>query len=215
MNSNVLILGGMGPNAAASFLAKAYELLNHTDESKCNAVYLDNSVETPSRTLAMMGKGESPVQSIISRVQKFDEFQIQKVYMPCNSVHYWHSEVQSQIKPEWVSMINVVSGYVIKQAQRPLLLSGFVPWESKIYKNSVKYLPAELQRDLESAILANKKTGSTILPTELQRYINNFPGQILLGCTELHLFEGIQHLDLIDTMYLYANSLAGSINADY
>ncbi|MDB4841051.1 aspartate/glutamate racemase family protein [Planktomarina sp.] len=215
MNSNVLILGGMGPNAAASFLAKAYEILNEADESKFNAVYLDNSVETPSRTLAMMEKGECPVKSIISRIQKFNEFKIQKVYMPCNSVHYWHSEVQSQIKPEWVSMINIVSNYLTTVAERPLLLSGFVPWKSKIYKNSVQYLPVELQRELESAILANKKTGSTILPNELQHYIDNFPGQILLGCTELHLFEGIQHLDLIDTMYLYSNSLAASINADY
>lgn len=211
MNTNILITGGMGPYAAASFLCKAYEILKDVDDKNYRSVFLDNSVETPSRTLALMGKGPSPVGSIIQRIQHFEEFEIKKIYMPCNSVHFWHKEVQSAINGEWVSMIDIVNQVIQKKKKKPLLLSGHVPWKSKIYESRVNYLNEELQSLLEFAILGNKKNGNTKLPKDLKNYIKNYKGEILLGCTELHLFEGFEDIDVIDTMYLYANDLAESI----
>jgi aspartate racemase len=87
------ILGGMGPLAAADFLAKlAAETPATRDQD--HIPYIAYGVpQIPDRPPAIIGNGESPLPHMLRGIATLKQAGAQAVAIACNTAHYWHDDL--------------------------------------------------------------------------------------------------------------------------
>jgi aspartate racemase len=87
------ILGGMGPLAAADFLAKlAAETPASRDQD--HIPYIAYGVpQIPDRPPAIIGNGESPLPHMLRGIATLKQAGAQAVAIACNTAHYWHDDL--------------------------------------------------------------------------------------------------------------------------
>lgn len=89
------VLGGMGPAATLDFLAKLQGLANAScDQDHCPVVTFSAS-ETPDRTAAILGTGESPLPAMQDALKALELAGASHVAIPCNTAHYWFDALQA------------------------------------------------------------------------------------------------------------------------
>ena len=223
MSSKALgVIGGMGALATIEFLNIAYSMLSDVPEKHMRNLFVDISTDTPSRTLAYLGRGESPLASLLERVIKFQELGIRKIYLPCNSVHLWRDEVVSETGVNWPSIVEVSAEAVrkknIKNNPKVLILGSAVTVGSDMYGKKMKctYLSDQVQSELESAIL-NFKNGGLNAYSMVQSVMDEIrsisPDIIVNACTELKFFSELFEagFPVVDSNTEYAKSLAADL----
>ena len=87
------VLGGMGPIAAADFLAK---LVAETPASRDqdHIPYIAYGVpQIPDRPPAIIGNGESPLPHMLRGIATLKQAGAQAVAIACNTAHYWHDDL--------------------------------------------------------------------------------------------------------------------------
>lgn len=87
------VLGGMGPLAAADFLAK---LVAETPASRDqdHIPYIAYGVpQIPDRPPAILGHGESPLPHMLRGIAMLKQAGAQAVAIACNTAHYWYDDL--------------------------------------------------------------------------------------------------------------------------
>lgn len=92
------VLGGMGPEATASFF---YKLIHSTKGVKKDQdhfrIFIDNNPKIPDRTKAILGEGESPLPALIETAKNVEKAGADVIAVPCITSNYFLKEVQKEV----------------------------------------------------------------------------------------------------------------------
>ncbi|MDP1672237.1 MAG: amino acid racemase [Burkholderiales bacterium] len=90
------VLGGMGPLAAADFLAKLAEETPATRDQEHIPYVAWGVPQIPERPAAILGRGESPLPQMLRGIAALKQAGAQAIAIACNTAHYWHEELQRE-----------------------------------------------------------------------------------------------------------------------
>lgn len=90
------ILGGMGPLATVDFMQKIVEANPARSDQDHVPVLAHNDPRIPDRSDAILGKGPSPLPSLLRGLQTLVNAGAQCIAIPCNTAHHWHAELAAQ-----------------------------------------------------------------------------------------------------------------------
>ncbi len=214
------ILGGMGPYAALDFAKKVLDVTPAKKDWDHIHTVIDNNVEIPSRTRAIMYNEASPTPGIIESIGRLAAFGADLVVLPCNSAHYFYPEVEGHIEIPWLNMLEAVAATVRKQGlKKTLVLGGYVTVTRKTYDKymGTSYLGEDGNSIVYEIIEAVKLADSSLsldLARKLKKEIADHRkmhaiDSVLLGCTELSIQEtlrDIDGLDVFDSNHIYASA---------
>ena len=90
------VLGGMGPLAAADFLAKLVAETPATRDQDHIPYVAWGVPQIPDRTAAISGHGESPLPQMLRGIAALKQAGATVVAIACNTAHYWHDDLVQQ-----------------------------------------------------------------------------------------------------------------------
>lgn len=99
------ILGGMGPEATALFLARVIAHTRASGDAQHIPCVVLNNTKIPDRTRALLGEGESPVPALQRDIDTLVSLGVQVLASPCNTAHAFLSSLRL---PEGVTFVNMV-----------------------------------------------------------------------------------------------------------
>ncbi len=196
------VLGGMGPLAGATFMARLTLLTPAVLDQDHIPAILWSDPRVPGRPAAYFGQGEDPFPWMINGVRHLEAAGAKAIVIPCNTAHLWFDQLVEQAH---VSILHIVEA-VVRDLQESGVRNGRI---------GVMATGATLQSDLYQAVLASEGYECIVpnaaeiaeycsIPIELvkknkleEAYRALTPGiealckrgaqAIVLGCTELPL----------------------------
>lgn len=192
------ILGGMGPYATLAFFENILRNTPVKRESENIHLVIDNNPHMPSRTMAYLGIGPSPVKDMIESCRKLEKYPVDLIVVPCNSASYFINEVQSQCKVKILNIVEVTSSRLegkYKHGSRVAIWGGRITHQEKLYKKPLEnrnFIYIEHTEEEELALISmieeikiNGNIDSTNYGNFLTSYYATYrPDVIILGCTE-------------------------------
>lgn len=232
--SIVGVVGGVGPEASNKFCEL---LIKNTpakkDQDNIPFLHFCNP-QIPDRTDFIVGEGEDPTEGLIKTSRVLEAAGADFLVIPCNTAHYFLSQVQESISVPIIDMTkvlvkSVLSGYPPIKSVGLLATTGSIKGE--IYQNyfnsvgiEVVLLSDEDQEELVmGAIYGNNgiKAGKKILPRrKLRRAADKLVDMgaeaVVLGCTEIPLVLKQKDFDirLYDPMDLTAKEIVKYVCGD-
>jgi aspartate racemase len=106
------VLGGMGPEATASFYK---ELVAHTfarRDQEHLRVLIDSNPKIPDRTLAIFRRGESPLPAMVMSALALERAGADFIVMPCVTAHFFVEELGRSIKLPILSIVRAVTEHI-------------------------------------------------------------------------------------------------------
>ena len=210
------IVGGMGPYATVYFYKQILDSTPVKKDWDHYRILIDSNVKIPSRTRAVLYNETSPVPDMIDSINSLGRISADFVLVPCNSAHYFYSQVAPKIDIPWLNMIELVSNCVKAQNfSRPLILGGYVTTEKRVYDKylpTAQYLPDSGNRIIEQIIEEIKISGSlsSYARKEFNDLIESQNQQIdsvIYACTELPIIFQKEELlgnKVFDSATIYA-----------
>jgi aspartate racemase len=86
----------MGPLATADFLQKLVEETPASRDQDHIPVVAYSVPQIPDRSLAITGRGESPLPHLLEGIHTLRQAGAQAVAIVCNTAHYWHDDLLQQ-----------------------------------------------------------------------------------------------------------------------
>ncbi len=175
------ILGGMGPEATLDLFHKIIKLSPAVKDQDHFRIIIDNNPKIPDRTAAILGKGEDPLPALQETAQNLEKAGADFILIPCNTAHYFISEIQQSIKIPILNMIKETAHHV----------KSIFP--SFNFKNINLIIPTQSEKDKIMDIIYKIK--KNILTKEMKNQIINISEEqikkgaqaIIAGCTEIPL----------------------------
>ncbi|GLI57083.1 aspartate racemase [Propionigenium maris DSM 9537] len=209
------ILGGMGPLATADLF---YKIINLT-QAKCDRDHIhiitDNYCEIPDRSAYILGGGEDPIDHMSEAARKLESIGADFLVMPCNTAHYFYSELSKRVDIPFLNMIEETASYLAGE-ERVGLLATEGTYSAKLYEGA--FLPRNIKvvtpdediKKLINTLIYNFKggrgAGEEDLFTILKHFRSKGVDKLILGCTELPLiFKGVvSDMTLVDPTEILA-----------
>ena len=196
------ILGGMGPKATLDLFHKIIKLTPAKKDQDHLRIIIDNNPKIPDRTAAILGKGENPLPALQETAQNLEKAGADFIIMPCNTAHYFISEIQKSIKIPILNMIKETAHHVksiFPSVKNIGLLATKGTYKTKLYnsffnaKNIEILIPTPPEQDKIMDLIFMVKSG--ILSEEMKSQIINISEEqikkgaqaIIAGCTEIPL----------------------------
>jgi aspartate racemase len=227
MNDKLIgIIGGMGPEATASFYMKIVKKTRARKDQEHFRVIIDSNVKIPDRTEAILWGGESPVQAMIETAKNLERLGVDVACMPCMTAHYYIEHVQNSVSYPILNAFIEVRKHIANQYPKVqnigvLATSGTI--KSGLFEtyldgiNIVYPNPTSQTEKVMEAIYGTDgiKSGNLggkplkLLKEAGEELIENGADLVILGCTEIGLALKERHLQkpLIDPMEVIANVL--------
>jgi aspartate racemase len=133
------VLGGMGPQATADFLAKLTAATPVECEQDHLRVHIDSNPKVPDRSEAIAGCGESPGPVLAAMATGLERAGADFLVMPCNSAHAFEPEIRAAVNVPFISMIDETCAaceQAFPNAQRIGLLATRGCIEARLYQNA-------------------------------------------------------------------------------
>ena len=127
------ILGGMGPQATVDALNK---LIKHTDAQYDQEHIPTITVSIPDiadRTTAIQNKSDAPLLKMVEYIKILEKTPATCVIIPCNTAHYWLSQLQKQTHLP-ISMIDATVASI--KTDRACILGTTGTLETKLYQTA-------------------------------------------------------------------------------
>jgi len=196
------ILGGMGPEATLDLFHKIIRLSPVEKDQDHFRIIIDNNPKIPDRTAAIFGKGENPLPALQETVKNLEKAGADFIIMPCNTAHYFISEIQQSIKIPILNMIKETTHHVksiFPSIKNVGLLATKGTYKTGLYnsffkeKNIEILIPSPLEQDkimdiiykIKKNILTKEMKNQIIKIAEKQ--IKKGAQAIIAGCTEIPL----------------------------
>jgi aspartate racemase len=228
------VVGGVGPEASNKFCELLIKNTSaKTDQDNIPFLHFCNP-QIPDRTEFIVGKGESPVAELIKTSRALEVAGADFLVIPCNTAHYFLSEVQDSVSVPIVDMTkvlvkNVLSGYPPIKKIGLLATTGSI--KGQIYQNYFKSVGIEAvllsDEDQEGLVMGaiyggnGIKAGKKVLPKKrlmraAEKLISMGAEALVLGCTEIPLVLKQKDLDvrLYDPMDLTAKEIVRYVGED-
>lgn len=103
------VYGGMGPAASAEFMRLLAAMAPAKRDQEHPVVYLYSNAQTPDRTAAFMGRGESPEPALREGLLKLRDWGVDLLAVPCNTAHIFIDRFRSELP---VPLIHIVEATV-------------------------------------------------------------------------------------------------------
>lgn len=225
------ILGGMGPRATADFMAKLVARTAVDTESDHLPIAVWSNPEIPDRTLALLGRGPSPVPALADGVRRLIGLGATTIAIPCNTAHAYLDELRARTSAEFLDMIEATVTAVRTEhpdARNVGILSTFGTRRAGLYAAACRrsgLVPVELpeadqQRLVDPAIRA-VKVGSNL--PDAARRIREAAGvlvglgatAVIAGCTEIPLvtYEASEIVPIVDATDCLAGAVISRLRA--
>ena len=202
MKKSIGILGGMGPLATADLFRKIVTMTKAACDNDHIRIYIDNNVQIPDRTAAILSGGADPVPVMAESVKNLEACGADCIILPCNTAHYFLPRLQTMTDIPFLSMLQATACACAERfpgktaailATKGTLATGL--YEQALQEQHVSYLvpnAAEqdaLMRVIYEGVKADRPPETyradmmSVLDTMTARGADYF----ILGCTELPL----------------------------
>lgn len=202
-DKTVGILGGMGSESTAYFFLKLIKSTPAKKDQDHLRIIVDNNSNIPDRTQAILGMGESPVAEAQKTIHNLENAGAEIIAMPCNTIHYFYSELQNSTKIPIINMISETASHIsniFPDIKKIGLLATTGTLETRLYHKAINEIEIltpdeDLQKKVmnsiygEQGIKAGYTSGSSrddILEV-IEVLIDQGAEVIILGCSELSL----------------------------
>ena len=227
MNDKVIgIIGGMGPEATASFYMKIVKGTGAKNDQEHFRVIIDSNVKIPDRTEAILRGGESPVKAMIETAKNLELLGVDVACIPCMTAHYYIEDLQKSVSYQILNAYIEVHKHILNQYPEVrnigiLATSGTVKmglFEKYLGEVNILYPnPISQAEKVMEAIYGYDgiKSGNLegrplqLLKEAGEELIESGAELLILGCTEVGLALKQNHVSkpLIDPMEVMANVL--------
>jgi len=197
------ILGGMGPEATADFFMKVIKATPAKKDQDHFRTLIDSNPKIPERSLAILGKGKSPLKQLQETLHNLEKAGAEIIAMPCNTAHHYYTELQESTNIPIINMISETAAYIYENfpdIKKIGLLATTGTIKAGIYHKAITKMEVitpdeDAQETLMNAIYGEqgikagytqgKPRGDTLEVAEL--LINKGAEAIVMGCTEISL----------------------------
>lgn len=201
------IIGGMGPMATADMFRKIVLNTKAEQDQDHLRILIDNNVDIPDRTAAILRGGEDPSPALISSAKSLKDMGAQLLIIPCNTAHYFHANVQAAVDIPVLHMIELTCQEVKERGAKCIGLmatDGTIQtgiYQKAFQEHGIKLIHAEGedQAAIMDVIYNGVKAGAlTYDTTKIRAVMDKLLAQgaelLVLGCTELPLAVENYHL---------------------
>lgn len=216
------IIGGMGPMATCDLFGKIIANTKAETDAQHIRIYIDCHTGIPDRTGAILHGGESPVPYILESAQKLADIGAEILLIPCNTSHYYYSEICENAPVSVMNMIRETAQQLHRNgAKRVGLLATDGTLQAGVYQKELTALGIETvcpleseQREVMRLIYEGVKADAlhfdtTAIREMLSRMEAAGAECIILGCTELPIgFDryGISRENTVDPAEILARA---------
>ena len=223
------ILGGMGPEATVLLMQKIINSVDAKDDCDHIPMIIHQNTQVPSRILRIIeSKGEDP--SLILKKMAFDlqNLQCDFLAMPCNTAHYYHSDVSRSIQ---IPLLNMIELSVQELSENHLTKIGILAspavkavgvFDQSFNESGLEFQFAQNDSKMLDMIKKIKKgkVGPSVIDAfkyESTQLLNDNCDALLIACTEFSLLtkylpNNVLCVDSLDSLTKKIVSLA--INSD-
>lgn len=106
------VLGGMGPEATASFYMKLIKATPVSKDQDHHHVIIDSNPKIPDRTQAILQGGPSPISEMIQTASNLEKSGSTVLVMPCITAHYFYNEVSEAVSIPVYHVLKGLSDYI-------------------------------------------------------------------------------------------------------
>lgn len=194
------ILGGMGPGAAVDFQQRLLDASPATKDQEHIPTIAWNHGGIPDRQLALKNLGESPLNAMLHGLKILERSGVSKIAIPCNTAHFWHSDLQQHTPIEILNMVEITVQQILKKYQSGdkvgiLATKGALStqlYQHELSKHNIPFVinsDEEIEQEFMPAVYAVKRNESAkagaVFQELSQRLIDQGAGSIILACTEI------------------------------
>ena len=223
------ILGGMGPESTVLLMQKIINYVDAKDDCDHIPMIIYQNTQVPSRILRIIeSKGEDPSPILKKMALDLQNLQCDFLAMPCNTAHFYHSNVSRSIQ---IPLLNMIELSVKDLSENQLTKIGILAspavkvvgiFDQRFKKNGLKF--QFVQNDLNMLNMIKKiKKGEVdqsvieAFKYESTQLLNDNCDALLIACTEFSLLrkylpKNVICVDSLDSLTKKIVSLA--INAD-
>lgn len=197
------IFGGMGPEATANFYAEIVRLTPAKKDQEHLPVLIYSLPQVPDRSSCIASGSREIVPYLTHAVKKLERGGASFIAIPCNTVHYYHADMQRAVRIPVLNMITEAADAIKREYPQAstvglLATSGTVRtklYEDELTKRGLKVvLPDETTQQccVMDAVYSIKSGGSKNTQADLlaragSKLIQSGADVLLLGCTEIPL----------------------------
>lgn len=191
------VIGGMGTAATIDFFTKVMLITDAKSDKENLHIVVDNNSQVPDRTAYIFDNSKhSPLPQLIKTAKDLEKIGCDFLAMPCNTAHYFYSDIIKNIKIPIINMIDETAKVVINNNEKVVgLLSTKGTIKAKIYESVLsKYnidviTPNEYEQDIIMQLIYDIKAGKTDFNKQevisiIENMKKNGAKTIILGCTE-------------------------------
>lgn len=220
------ILGGMGPEATIDFFTKIVKGTKARKDQEHLRILINNNPKIPDRTLAIQGKGPSPLRQVVRSAKLLESAGADFIVIPCVTVHHFFEPLQKKIKIPIVHLVAETVKYVqtrLKRIRKIGLIATTGTVRTGLFQKAFSNSPIELilpspevQRKWIMEAIYGKRGIKAMGPSVYSKHlilkasghlIEQGAQAILAGCTEIPLVlkEGDLSVPVIDPISILAN----------
>ena len=221
------ILGGMGPEATIDLFTKIVKGTKAGKDQDHLRILIDNNPKIPDRTLAIQGKGPSPLPQLVRSAKILEEAGADFIIIPCVTAHHYYKSIQKKIKIPILHLVEVTIQHMTTRFKRfskvgLLATTGTIKtrlFQKAFSRTGIKLiLPSpQIQKRWVMEAIYGKEGIKAIGPSAKSRHLilhasNRLIRQgaeaIIAGCTEVPLVmkEGDITVPVIDPISLLAQA---------
>ena len=197
------ILGGMGPEATANFYSEIVHLTPAKKDQDHLPVLIYSLPQVPDRSTCIASGNRAIVPYLTQAVRKLERGGASFIAIPCNTVHYYHADMQRAVHVPVLNMITETADAVLREHPKAhtvglLATTGTVRsqlYEKEFTKRGLRVLlPNETMQQccVMDAVYSIKSGGSKQKQADLlaragDDLIKRGADVLVLGCTEIPL----------------------------
>ena len=221
------ILGGMGPEATIDFFTKIVKGTKVRKDQDHLRILIDNNPKIPNRTLAIQGKGPSPLPLLIKSARALEKAGADFIAIPCVTAHHFHGPLQERIGVPILHIVEETVNHVQTRLKRirtigllatsGTLQSGLFQRAFSRSKIELTFPPPDVQKDRVMAAVFGKGGIKDLGPSDKSRrlildasreLIRQGAQAVIAGCTEVPLVlkDGDLSVPVIDPVAILAGA---------
>tara|TARA_Y100001936_G_C16017763_1_gene637512 strand:+ start:232 stop:930 length:699 start_codon:yes stop_codon:yes gene_type:complete len=192
------ILGGMGTQAGLDFCSKLAKINRGKLDQQYPMFILYNKSNIPKRP-ENLKKYTNVLKSLIDGCKMLQKNKCKFIVMPCNTAHYWQSDIEKKINIPLISMPKEVFNFTKKQCNKGStigILCTEATLKTKVYNNFFdkkfklispdnKNQKISVNKAIKFVKMGRVKEAEKALRPAVNYLIKKKCKKIILGCTEL------------------------------
>lgn len=223
------VMGGMGPDATASFFKKLIEQTPVTKDQEHYRIIIDNNPKIPDRTRAILHGDSSPLSEMVKTGQNLTQAGATVLVMPCITAHYFYNDINKEMTLPFYHVLKGLNEFLNQKyptVKKIGVLSTTATKKTRLFQEwvsnkEVLFPGVETQENkVMTAIFGENgiKRGNTghypkqLLKEAASELIEAGCEVIVGGCTEVELALKPEDIDVpfIDPMLVAAQKLTAS-----